>query len=124
MQPTVNATTRPLSINVDRSAGVMRVSWLDGHQSEYSLRWLRAHCPCATCREERREQLANQDELRLTTAPPPSTEIVGAEFVGQYAIRFSWGDGHTAGIFPFLALRASCPCSDCNPDGPPPLVID
>ena len=116
--------TRPRSIHIDRAGGVMQLLWMDGHLSEYLLTWLRAFCPCATCREERRERLEQPNELRLTMGPPPSAEISGAEFVGQYAIRFTWQDGHAAGIYPFLALRASCPCKQCNPDDPPPLVID
>lgn len=122
---TTNPETRPQDITIDRTAGVMRILWLDDHTSEFSLRWLRANCPCATCREERRAAaMAVADSLRLTAAPPPSTEVTGAEFVGQYAIRLTWSDGHATGIFPFAALRASCPCPACNPEGAPPLVMD
>ena len=122
----MTTNTRPQDITIDRATGVMRITWLDGHISNFDLRWLRANCPCATCREERREAVlaAAADSLRLNTTPPPSTEIAGAEFVGHYAIRLTWSDGHAAGIFPFAALRASCPCATCNPDGAPPLVID
>jgi DUF971 family protein len=102
----------------------MNVVWNDGHHSAYALRWLRANCPCATCREERREAAMNTDPLRLITNPVPSTEIAGAEFVGNYAIRFTWQDGHGTGIYAFSALRDSCPCPECNPDGPPPLLPD
>ncbi len=66
----------------------------------------------------------NTDPLRLVTDPVPSTEIAGAEFVGNYAIRFTWQDGHDTGIYAFSALRESCPCAECNPDGPPPLLPD
>jgi len=116
--------TQPQHITIDRTAGLMVVTWRDGHHSEYALTWLRAHCPCATCREERREAVLAADPLRLTPTPAPSSEVVDAEFVGHYAIRFTWGDGHIAGIFPFSALRASCSCAECNPEGPPPLVSD
>lgn len=121
----MTTSTRPQDIIIDRTAGIMRVTWHDGHVSDFALRWLRANCPCATCREERRATaLAAADPLHLTSSPPPSTEIVGAEFVGHYAIRLTWGDGHATGIFPFSSLRASCPCAACNPDGAPSLVID
>jgi DUF971 family protein len=116
--------TRPQSIAVERTAGLLRVGWLDGHVSEYPLRWLRAHCPCATCREERRVAALNTDPLRLHTGPPPSTEVANAMLVGNYALRLTWGDGHDAGIYPFASLRASCPCAVCNPNGPPPLLPD
>jgi len=115
--------TRPRDIAIERSSGCMHVVWQDGHSSRFELAWLRMHCPCATCREERREQAAHRDPLRLVATPPPSQEIVAAEFVGHYAIRFTWGDGHTAGIFPFEALRASCPCQKCNPGGAIQLMV-
>jgi DUF971 family protein len=115
---------RPKDITVDRAAGALRVTWLDGHASVYPLRWLRANCPCATCREERRSSALNTDELRLMSGPLPSAEIVAAELVGNYAVRFTWADGHATGIYVFSALRASCPCLACNPDGPPAILAD
>ncbi len=116
--------TQPQSITIERAAGVMHVIWLDGHTSDYSLRWLRANCPCATCREERRAAALQTDPLHLAAAPAPSLEVAGAEFVGHYAIRFTWQDGHGSGIFPFAGLRACCPCPQCNPDGQPPLTAE
>ncbi len=121
---TTSIATRPKEFTIDRSAGSMKVTWLDGHTSEYSLRWLRGNCPCATCREARGATAAEENPLRLVSTPPPSAEIAGAEFVGNYAIRFTWSDGHGSGIYAFSALRASCPCLECNPEGAPPLVID
>jgi DUF971 family protein len=121
---TISSQTRPQTIAVDRAAALLRITWLDGHVSEYSLRWLRSHCPCATCREERRAAALNTDPLRLHSGPVPSTTITGAELVGNYALRLTWSDGHDAGILPFVALRASCPCAQCNPAGPPPLLAD
>ena len=113
------ANHRPRDINIDRQAGTVTITWADWHTSVYELGWLRAHCPCANCREERLE--AEQDDLvlKLTDAPPPSAELVDAELIGGYAIQFQWADGHSAGIYTFSALRKSCPCQECNPDGPP-----
>jgi DUF971 family protein len=115
---------RPQEITVDRAANALRVIWQDGHASSYPLPWLRVNCPCATCREERRASALNSDELKLISGPLPSAEIVAAELVGHYAVRFTWADGHGAGIYVFAALRVSCPCLVCNPDGPPPLLPD
>lgn len=116
--------TQPQSITVERAAGLMHVVWQDGHHSDYTLRWLRANCPCATCREERRDAALNTDPLRMVQSPAPSTEVAGAEFVGHYAIRFTWQDGHGSGIYPFAGLRACCPCPACNPEGQPALIED
>jgi DUF971 family protein len=113
----IQPQTRPVDIAVDRNAGRLRITWGDGHVSSYLLQWLRSHCPCATCREE--QSITAEDPLRLHSGPLPSAEVVTAEFVGNYAIRFQWRDGHDAGIYAFAYLRASCPCLACNPNGLP-----
>lgn len=114
--------TRPITMTVDRAAAVLRIMWADNHASLYALRWLRSNCPCATCREERRSAAEQSDPLRLHSGPLPSSEVIGAELVGNYAVRLDWKDGHSTGIYPFSALRASCPCAECNPKGQPPLL--
>lgn len=119
MQP----ANRPADLAFDRQAGVLRIEWSDGHRSEYTFRWLRANCPCASCREDRRDARTG-DGLTLMTQLP-STELAAAALVGNYAVQIAWADGHDSGIYPFSALRAACPCPECNPDqaaGPPPLI--
>lgn len=113
---------RPRDITVARAGGEVRILWADGHESAYPLRWLRGNCPCASCQEERRAAVLRTEELSLSALPAPSTEIAGAELVGNYAVRFVWADGHDSGIYSFSALRTSCPCTECNPDGPPRLT--
>lgn len=113
---------RPRKITVERAAACLQIEWADTHVSLFPLRWLRANCPCATCREERRNAALRTNELTLMSGPLPSTEVVGAELVGHYAVRFDWKDGHNTGLFPFSALRVACPCASCNPDGSPPLL--
>lgn len=122
IQTMQSLTHRPRDIAVDRTAGEVRIAWADGHQSAYPLRWLRGNCPCASCQEERRAAVLRTEELSLSAIPAPSTEITGAELVGNYAVRFVWADGHDSGIYSFAALRQSCPCPECNPDGPPRLA--
>lgn len=119
----IDLRTRPTEIAVNRTAGALHMTWADGHESHYLLEWLRANCPCATCREERRER-AESGGLMLVVGMPPSAEATGAELVGNYALRLDWADGHSSGIYPFSALRNSCPCPGCNPKGAPPLVPD
>ena len=115
---------RPRDIAVDRIAHRLTITWQDQHVSDYALRWLRANCPCATCREERRVAALETDMLKLASGPPPSTQIAGAELVGNYAIRLQWTDGHDTGIYAFTLLREACPCPRCHPEGPPARLID
>jgi len=122
----MNPQTRPKDITIERNAGVMRITWLDGVETRYPLRWLRANCPCASCKEVRRETTANVDMLSLNAGPSaePSTELASAELVGNYAIRLAWSDGHDSGIYPFVSLRACADVIKENPDGSPVLNYD
>lgn len=113
-----NLQTRPIDIAIERATNTLKISWADGHASIFPLRWLRTNCPCATCREDVRA--ASEDPLSLR--PMPSSEVEAAELVGNYALRLQWKDGHSAGIYTFSSLRNSCPCPDCNPNGPPALL--
>jgi len=115
----ITLLTRPKDITIDRSAGVLQIIWGDEHVSQYALRWLRANCPCATCREERRAAAQETDILKLSSGPLPSAAISAAALVGNYAVRLSWADGHDAGIYAFSLLREYCPCAICHPEGPP-----
>ncbi|MEZ4868921.1 MAG: DUF971 domain-containing protein [Caldilineaceae bacterium] len=120
----MNNLQRPKDIAVDRQAGQLVITWADKHVSHFMLSWLRWNCPCATCREERRSAALDTDILKLNAGPPPSTQPSGAELVGNYAIRLVWNDGHAAGIYPFSTLRASCPCTECHPAGPPASLLE
>jgi DUF971 family protein len=120
----MHPSTKPKELAVDRNAAELRITWLDQHASAYALRWLRANCPCATCREERRNAALNTDLLKLSAGPPPSTQVTGADLVGNYALRLQWSDGHDTGIYAFTLLRACCSCSTCNPQGVPNLLPD
>ncbi len=112
---------QPIDLTVDRSAGDLTIDWADGHRSQFRLAWMRSVCPCASCREERRQ--AEEDPLRLSVGPPPDAGVGSAELVGNYAIRFTWSDGHGNGIYGFSSLRASCPCPECN-RGEPQALFD
>jgi DUF971 family protein len=41
-------------------------------------------------------------------------ELVHLEAVGNYAIAFTWQDGHNTGIYSFRLLRKLCPCEACG----------
>ena len=34
--------------------------------------------------------------------------------VGNYAVSFTWQDGHNTGIYSFRLLRQLCPCEACG----------
>jgi DUF971 family protein len=105
---------RPAKVKVDQSGGTgMRIEWRDGAESSWSFAWLRAACPCATCHEERDKDGRKPGVakprptslLPMYEAPPRPTAVTP---VGNYAIRFTWNDGHEAGLYSWDYLRNIC----------------
>lgn len=87
-------------IGPDEEGTRLRVAWADGHVSIYEPRELRLRCPCAACVDEM------TGKRTLTPAMVPADVYpVAIHYVGRYAIRFDWSDGHTTGIYPFDYLR-------------------
>lgn len=96
----------------------LHVTWGDGHASQYRNDYLRAHCPCAVCREQPRRTLP------LVATQRPRLYATAINLVGRYAVSIEWSDGHDAGIYSYQTLRALCPCPSCAGDaaGTPTLV--
>jgi len=81
----------------------LRIEWNDGQSRRYSFSELRQRCPCATCREKRKEPVPMLPVLTLEEAQP--LEILGMKPVGNYAYSINFSDGHNTGISPFELLR-------------------
>lgn len=97
-------TNHPTEITLGENATLVIV-WNDGQKRRYAFRQLRDACPCATCREKRR-QPASPDAL--TVLAPEETQPIGISQmtpVGQYAYSITFSDGHDTGIFTFEVLR-------------------
>jgi len=87
----------------------LRIIWEDEHESVYSFQFLRQNCPCAMCRDEWSGEVTLDPET-----VPPDTKPTRAEIVGNYAISFSFSDGHGTGIYSFENLRKLCRCKECS----------
>src|SRR5262245_33537875 len=86
----------------------LRITWGDGHVSEYPAHYLRARCPCASCVDE--------ITLERKVGPlqvVPYVELLKANLVGSYAVQIEWSDGHRTGIYSFDYLRSICGCETC-----------
>jgi DUF971 family protein len=84
----------------------LRVTWSDGHVSEYPFAYLRGWCPCAQCQ-------GHSSDRRFVQAE--NTDLVNIALVGKYALSLTWGDGHDAGIYSYWYLRELCACPRCRP---------
>ncbi|MFQ5768265.1 MAG: DUF971 domain-containing protein [Acidobacteriota bacterium] len=91
--------------------GTVRLVWNDGHVSNFLARDLRARCPCATCVDEWTGQV-KVDAGRI----PPNIAARKVQRVGNYALSFTWSDGHSTGIYAYDHLRRMCRCSQCVKD--------
>ena len=87
--------------------------WDDGHTGPVSLRSLRDNCPCAGCKGE----VVLFQEYRpppADTSTPGRYTLTRAVPVGNYALQFSWTDGHDQGIYTWEHLRSLCECEECS----------
>ena len=102
---------RPRNVTIDRPAGLLVIDWQDGAHCEYPLAGVRFICPCVQCRGGHEHMGLPIEPMELTQTPPPdvSTEVIGASFVGDYALQITWGDGHNSGIYGWSILRPLCP---------------
>jgi DUF971 family protein len=109
----------PKSIRINKTTGTgVEIDWADGHQSTYKFQYLRDACPCATCDDEREAQGRDFGEapkpkggLQMFREPARPTDI---QPVGNYAMSFTWTDGHSSGIYSWDFLRMICPCEACK----------
>ena len=88
----------------------LQISWSDGASHQYGFSQLRSACPCATCREKRKEETAPTaaDSLALpvlSAAEAQPLTIQGMQPVGNYAYSINFSDGCDKGIYTFEFLR-------------------
>ena len=79
----------------------LMIEWNNGEKREYAVHDLRDQCPCATCREKRRENETKPPTLLPVISPEEARPltIAGIEPVGNYAYAIAFSDGHNTGIF-------------------------
>lgn len=111
---------KPASVKIHVSSGTgVDIGWADGHASHFDFVYLRDHCPCATCNDEREKKgslVESSPGFASSTALPmfkPKPKAQSAQAVGQYAIQISFSDGHSTGIYSYDLLRSICPCGEC-----------
>lgn len=93
------AQPAPVSIRLERAAGRLRVEWPGGLVHRFPLKLLRARCPSAGERADREAAGRAAANPLATLAKVPSHDVTDVRLVGGYAVAFTWGDGHHAGIY-------------------------
>ena len=100
-----------LDLKLDRG---LTVEWADGTTSYYSIAYLRKMSPSAEMRQLREEQAKNPLTVLPASAAKASAgalTALGAEMVGNYAIRIRFSDGHDTGIYSWEYLREIDPAN-------------
>jgi DUF971 family protein len=77
------------------------VTYYDSYVAQFDLVGLRQGCPRATCRNMRER---GEGSWPRPDSPRP-LRVEHAELHGAWGFKFTWNDGHDAGIFPFELLR-------------------
>jgi len=96
----------PTRLDLKKDRG-LTVEWADGTSSYFSIAYLRRMSPSAEMKDLRERQESNP----LTVLPASSLgagerlEAMGAELVGNYAIRIRFNDGHHTGLYSWRYLR-------------------
>ena len=82
----------------------LAIKWNDNKDSFIDFIILRDNCPCAHC--------SGESDVFGNTYKGPQIKKMGSAYkliniikVGHYAIRPTWGDNHSDGIFTFNLLR-------------------
>ena len=99
---------QPVSLDLQKETA-LTVKWNDGRVSTYPVAYLRKMSPSAEARQLREEIARNP----LTVLPGNAGSAgeakpfaaTGAEFVGRYALRIEFSDGHRTGIYTWPYLR-------------------
>ncbi len=84
----------PTDIKLKRAERILEISWRDETPRRYDVKQLRCACACAGCVDERTGVRTLDVE-----AVPDNIGITHMALVGNYAIKFSFSDGHDTGIY-------------------------
>ena len=102
---------KKLDLKLDRG---LTIEWSDGATSYYSIAYLRRMSPSAEMRQLREEQAKNPLAVLPASAAKASSGplvALGAEMVGNYAIKILFSDGHDTGIYSWGYLREIDPAN-------------
>ncbi len=88
----------------DRRRAIETVSPLDGDVTRYPVRYLRTTCKCAVCVDERTGK-----RILDVRAIPDDIQITDMSLAGNYAVKFTFSDGHDTGIYSWKHLQAIQP---------------
>lgn len=97
----MDAPTR-LDLKKDRG---LTIEWADGSTSYYTIAYLRRMSPSADMRQLRDQMAQNPLTVLPSTGASGAIRALSAELVGNYALKITFSDGHSTGIYSWQYLR-------------------
>ncbi|MCZ6835395.1 MAG: DUF971 domain-containing protein [Planctomycetota bacterium] len=97
---------RPEHLDLKKDTA-LTIRWSDGRVSTYPIDYLRKMSPSAETKKLRDEMAKNPLTVLPSSMASSTGPLValGAEFVGNYAIKISFSDGHDTGLYSWKYLR-------------------
>ncbi len=89
--------------NVQSIGQEIAIAWSDGSESYFPMAFLRRHSPSAENRGE--TDIFGQKYGGTDRTDFEGVTVTGWHFVGNYAIRFEFSDGHDTGLYSFSFLK-------------------
>ena len=84
----------PKDIKLKRDERVLEIDWGNDLRARLPIRDLRISCQCAGCVDE----FTRVRTLNVAAVPHDIT-ITAMNLVGNYAVKFTFSDGHDTGIY-------------------------
>lgn len=107
-------THSPTHLDLKKDSA-LTIAWEDGRTSVYPIAHLRRLSPSADMRELRKQMVKNPLTILPSGSGSGAVTALGAELVGNYAIKITFSDGHATGLYTWDYLREIDPAT--NPDG-------
>ena len=90
--------------NIESFPNGLAIAWNDSKDSFIEHKSLREKCPCANCSGES-DVFGNKYKGHEIKLVENAYKLINVMKVGNYAIRITWGDMHSDGIYTFEYLR-------------------
>ena len=94
---------RPVELSLTDDSH-LQIHWNDGTIRQYGFTELRENCPCASCREQRRNPQESPLLPILSESETAPLRIEHMNPVGNYAYSIRFSDGHDTGIYQLTLL--------------------
>ncbi len=108
-------TPSPEHLDLKKDTG-LTIRWDDGRESFYPIGYLRRMSPSAEMRELRKSMKTNPLTILPQGTGSSDVTAINAEMVGNYALKITFSDGHSTGLYTWTYLREIDPAF-ANQDG-------